>query len=94
MSRAPFEKDFIIVGDGDKDDKSLYYIPQGELERFRVKDPNDPKWKDVRELLGMGLVLGAVPPPKKSDDVTLPFIICYLLNVTALKKHNPMEDGE
>jgi hypothetical protein len=89
---AKFEKDFIIAGDGDNDDTHLYYISREALQQFRVDDPNDPGYKEVHKLLGLGVVVAAIPPKDKSDEVTLPFIVCYLLNVSGLKKHTAFED--
>lgn len=89
-----FEKDFIIAGDGDDDDVNLYYIKQDELAKYRVDDPNSAEYKEVKKMLGLGMVLAAIPPQEQSDEVTLPMFTCYLLNVSGLKKHTPFEDDD
>jgi hypothetical protein len=88
-----FEKDFIVAGDGDDGDTELFYISREELKKYKVEKAS-PGYDEVHKLLGLGVVLAAVPPPPKSDDITLPFIICYLLNVTSLKKHTKFEDPQ
>ena len=91
---AEFEKDFIIAGDGDDDDVNLYYISREDLQQFKVADPNAAEYKDVHNMLGLGVVVAAVPPKDQSDEVTLPFFMCYLLNVSGLKKHTAFEDED
>jgi|GEM_PF-5637500 len=91
MSERLFDKDFIIAGDGDDGDHNLYYIDQAELKKYRV-EPGTAGYEKVRKMLALGTVVAAVPPEDRSDEVTLPIITCYLLNVSGLKKHTPFED--
>ena len=88
----PFQKDFVIAGDGDDGDTDIYYMKKEDLQKFKVEKPWGPEYDAVAKMLELGVILAAVPGIDKSDEVTLPFVVCYLVNITALKKHTAFED--
>lgn len=101
-----FREDLIIAND----DGYLYHINQKDLkhgknakgESFRV-DPKKMSAKEykcqygiVLDLLSRGMVVAAVPPQAdaKRADVTVMPIMCYILNVDALKHYNQWDPKE
>jgi hypothetical protein len=104
MANDGFRRDLIIAND----DGFLYHLTQDDLkygmnangESFRV-DPKTTeayrvKYGDVLELLSRGMVVAAVPKAadRKRADVTIMPIMCYVLNVDAMKHYNCWEPSQ
>ncbi len=102
MAKNKHFRDDIIIAN---DDGYMYHFTQDDLKledengnpKFRVNKESadyDDKYGEIVHLLARGTILAAVPDPDKDRvDVTIAPVVCYLVNLDALKKHNGFEPG-
>lgn len=101
MADDGFREDLIIAND----DGYLYHVTQADLKHgrnakgqsFRV-DPTSKCYQkgygEVLKLLSRGMVVAAVPKPaddERADVTVIMPIMCYVLNIDALKHYNRWE---
>jgi hypothetical protein len=91
---ATFERDIIFADD----DGQVFHITQEMLAKLHkeggIEEVNlqDSRYARVKMLLENGVAAAAIPTP---DNAHLkPDAFCFLVNLGALAKHQPLEPGE
>ena len=90
---ARFERDIILAND----DGQVFHITQEMLRQLDqhggIEEVNldDSRYARVKMLLENGVAAAAIPTP---DNAHLkPDAFCFLVNLGALRKHQPLEPG-